>query len=249
MPTARLIIGHALLLDGLLTSSDPEHPTTKHRQFNHAQDVSTAVDHRPRAERLRILWKGHGRWTSSYEPYAKPALKLWQQITYAKTKTGTIAKLDGSYKMPEPEREAGRLIQYAQIRHWQFNHAQAVSTGSYKMPEPEREAEAETEQTTAQAADFGAAPAKAVPVNAPDAAKGQKMGRGEEEEEEQDDAEMEIEAKNFDGWDDEAKPPQVQHSDWSLIEFIDMLLDTDLTAFLWIAGFFSWTDTDDFKML
>jgi hypothetical protein len=117
------------------------------------------------------------------------------------------------------------------------------------MPEPEREAEAETEQTTAQAAGFGAAPAKAVPVNAPDAAKGQKRGRDEEEEEEQDDAEMEIEAKNFDGSDDEAKPPQVQHGDWYLIEFIDMLLDTDLTAFLWIAGFFSWADTDDFKML
>jgi hypothetical protein len=116
------------------------------------------------------------------------------------------------------------------------------------MPEPEREAEAETEQTTAQAAGFGAAPAKAVPVNAPDAAKGQKRGRDEEEGEEQDDAEMEIEAKNFDGSDDEAKPPQVQHSGWSLIKFIDLLLDTDLTAFLWIAGLLSRTDTDDFKM-
>jgi hypothetical protein len=41
------------------------------------------------------------------------------------------------------------------------------------------EAEAETEQTWA--AGFGAAPAKAVPVNAPDAAKGQKRGRDEED--------------------------------------------------------------------
>jgi hypothetical protein len=110
------------------------------------------------------------------------------------------------------------------------------------MPEPEREAEAGTEQTCA--AGFGAAPAKAVPVNAPDAAKGQKRGRDEE-----DDAEMEMEAKNFDGSDDQAKPPQVQHSDWSSIEFIDTLLDTDQPAILCIACFFLRTDTDDFKML
>jgi U2 small nuclear ribonucleoprotein B'' len=61
------------------------------------------------------------------------------------------------------------------------------------MPEPEREVE--PEQTTAQAAGFGAAPEKAVPVNAPDAAKGQKRGRDEEEEEEEEeDAEMEMDS-------------------------------------------------------
>jgi len=53
---------------------------------------------------------------------------------------------------------------------------------------PEVERENEPEEVTAQAAGFGAAPAKAVPVNAPvtDAAKGQKRGRDEEEEEEED---------------------------------------------------------------
>jgi U2 small nuclear ribonucleoprotein B'' len=73
-----------------------------------------------------------------------------QQIAYARTKSDTIAKLAGSYEMPEVEREE------------------------------------EPEETTAQAAGFGAAPAKAVPVNAPDAAKGQKRVRDEEEEEEED---------------------------------------------------------------
>ncbi|KAH3986324.1 hypothetical protein HBH98_035090 [Parastagonospora nodorum] len=84
------------------------------------------------------------------------------QIAYAKTKSDTIAKLDGTYKMPEPEREA------------------------------------EPEQTTAQAKGFGAAPEKAVPVNAQDAAKGQKRARDEEEEEEEDDAEMEMDVSDSD---------------------------------------------------
>jgi U2 small nuclear ribonucleoprotein B'' len=82
-----------------------------------------------------------------------------QSIAYAKTKSDTIAKLDGTYKMPEPEREE------------------------------------EPEQPTTQAPGaFGAVPAKAVPVNAPEAAKGQKRTRDEEEEaeEEEDDAEMEM---------------------------------------------------------
>jgi U2 small nuclear ribonucleoprotein B'' len=84
-----------------------------------------------------------------------------QSIAYAKTKSDTIAKLDGTYKMPEPEREE------------------------------------EPEQTVTQAPGaFGAVPAKAVPVNAPDAAKGQKRARDEEEEAEadaeEDDAEMEM---------------------------------------------------------
>jgi U2 small nuclear ribonucleoprotein B'' len=51
---------------------------------------------------------------------------------------------------------------------------------------PEVEREEEPEETTAAAAGFGAAPAKAVPVNAPDATKGQKRGRDEEEEEDDD---------------------------------------------------------------
>jgi hypothetical protein len=68
-----------------------------------------------------------------------------QQIAYAKTKSDTVAKLDGTYKMPEPERED------------------------------------EPEQASAQPAGFGTAPEKAVPVNAQDAAKGQKRGRAEME--------------------------------------------------------------------
>jgi U2 small nuclear ribonucleoprotein B'' len=90
-----------------------------------------------------------------------------QQIAYAKTKSDTIAKLDGSYKMPEPERED------------------------------------EPEQAAIQAGGFGAAPAKAVPVNAPDAAAGQKRAREVEEEDEEDededeDAEMEMDVSDED---------------------------------------------------
>ncbi|KAH8731303.1 hypothetical protein GQ44DRAFT_767183 [Phaeosphaeriaceae sp. PMI808] len=83
------------------------------------------------------------------------------QIAYAKTKSDTIAKLDGSFKMPEPDREE------------------------------------ELEQTTAQTAAFGAAPVKAVPINAADVAKGQKRTRDEEEEEDED-AEMEMDVSDED---------------------------------------------------
>lgn len=97
-------------------------------------------------------------------PEIEPSTNMPQLIAYAKTKSDTIAKLDGTYKLPEPEREA----------------------------EPE-------EQTTAQTKGFGAAPEKAVPVNAPDATKGQKRGRDEEEEEEEDDdAEMEMDVSDSD---------------------------------------------------
>lgn len=94
--------------------------------------------------------------------YLCSILTYVQQIAYARTKSDTIAKLDGSYNLPEPEREE------------------------------------EPEQTTAQTAGFGAAPAKAVPVNAPDATKGQKRARDEEEEEEEEDAEMEIDESDED---------------------------------------------------
>jgi U2 small nuclear ribonucleoprotein B'' len=83
-----------------------------------------------------------------------------QQIAYAKTKSDTVAKLDGTYKMPEPERED------------------------------------EPEQAEIQPGAFGAAPAKAVPVNAQDAAVGQKRVREEEEEDE--DAEMEMDVSDED---------------------------------------------------
>ena len=63
------------------------------------------------------------------------------------------------------------------------------------MPEPEKPEE--PEQTPAQAAGFSAVPAKAVPVNAPDAAKGQKRARDEEEEEDED-AEMEMDVSDED---------------------------------------------------
>jgi len=86
-------------------------------------------------------------------------LTFLQQIAYAKTKSDTIAKLDGSYKMPEVERE-------------------------------------EEQEETTQAAAFGAAPEKAVPVNAADAAKGQKRGRDEEEEEEDEDAGSEMDVSD-----------------------------------------------------
>ncbi|KAJ4361535.1 hypothetical protein N0V95_001787 [Ascochyta clinopodiicola] len=84
------------------------------------------------------------------------------QIAYAKTKSDTIAKLDGSFKMPEPD-----------------------------LPEKETE---EPSQTTG----FGAALAKAVPVNEQDRAKGQKRKAEDEEEkedeDEDDDAEMEMDS-------------------------------------------------------
>ncbi|KAL1595945.1 hypothetical protein SLS60_009635 [Paraconiothyrium brasiliense] len=84
-------------------------------------------------------------------------------IAYAKSKSDTIAKLDGTFKMPEPD-----------------------------LPEKQLEA---IEQTGAAAAVFGAAPAKAVPVNEQERAKGTKRGREEEEEKsesEDDDEEMQM---------------------------------------------------------
>ncbi|KAF1945423.1 RNA-binding domain-containing protein [Clathrospora elynae] len=83
------------------------------------------------------------------------------QIAYAKTKSDTVAKLDGSYKMPDTERED------------------------------------EPDQNSIQPAGFGAAPAKAVPVNAQP---GQKRTRDEEEEEEEEDedAEMEMDVSDED---------------------------------------------------
>jgi U2 small nuclear ribonucleoprotein B'' len=84
-----------------------------------------------------------------------------QQIAYAKTKSDTVAKLDGTFKMPEPERED------------------------------------EPEQAAIQEGGFGAAPAKAVPVNAQDTAAGQKRGRDEEEDEDED-AEMEMDVSDED---------------------------------------------------
>ncbi|XPS79389.1 hypothetical protein M3J09_011374 [Ascochyta lentis] len=82
------------------------------------------------------------------------------QIAYAKTKSDTIAKLDGTFKMPEPDL-------------------------------PEKEAE----DTSAQPTAFGAALAKAVPVNEQERAKGQKRKAEEEEEDdEDDDAEMEMDS-------------------------------------------------------
>ncbi|KAJ4344843.1 uncharacterized protein N0V89_012587 [Didymosphaeria variabile] len=86
-----------------------------------------------------------------------------QHIGYAKTKSDTVAKLDGTFKMPEPDL-------------------------------PERQLET-TEQTGVAAAVFGSAPAKAVPVNEQDRAKGTKRGREEEEEKsesEDDDEEMQM---------------------------------------------------------
>ncbi|KAH7355881.1 hypothetical protein BKA66DRAFT_429399 [Pyrenochaeta sp. MPI-SDFR-AT-0127] len=84
------------------------------------------------------------------------------QIAYAKSKSDTIAKLDGTFKMPVPEPE--------------------------EIPEG----------MATQPASFGAAPTKAVPVNAHDAAKGQKRAREEEEEEEEEDAEMEMDVSDED---------------------------------------------------
>ncbi|KAF1974051.1 RNA-binding domain-containing protein [Bimuria novae-zelandiae CBS 107.79] len=82
------------------------------------------------------------------------------RIRYAKSKSDTIAKLDGTFKLPEPD-----------------------------LPERQEA----TEQTGAAAAVFGSAPAKAVPVNEQDRAKGMKRAREEEEEEEsEDDEEMQM---------------------------------------------------------
>ncbi|KAI8935963.1 hypothetical protein NX059_007467 [Plenodomus lindquistii] len=85
------------------------------------------------------------------------------QIAYAKTKSDTVAKLDGTYQMPEPEK-----------------------TGHV------------SEESTAQPAGFGAAPTKAVPVNAQDATKGQKRARDEEDDGEDEDAEMEMDVSDSD---------------------------------------------------
>lgn len=85
-----------------------------------------------------------------------------QQIAYAKTKSDTVAKIDGTYKMPEPERQD------------------------------------EPQQAAAQAAGFGAAPEKAVPVNAADAAKGQKRAREDEDDEENSGEEMEMDVSDED---------------------------------------------------
>ncbi|KAL6156066.1 hypothetical protein ACJBU6_05203 [Exserohilum turcicum] len=84
------------------------------------------------------------------------------QIAYAKTKSDTVAKIDGTYKMPEPERQD------------------------------------EPQQAAAQAAGFGAAPEKAVPVNAADAAKGQKRAREDEDDEENSGEEMEMDVSDED---------------------------------------------------
>lgn len=84
-----------------------------------------------------------------------------QRIAYAKTKSDTIAKLDGTFKLPEPD-----------------------------LPPKET-----TDQSNAAVSVFGSAPAKAVPVNEQDRAKGTKRGREEEEEQEEsedEDAEMQM---------------------------------------------------------
>ncbi|KAF2854613.1 U2 small nuclear ribonucleoprotein B [Plenodomus tracheiphilus IPT5] len=83
------------------------------------------------------------------------------QIAYAKTKSDTVAKLDGTYQMPEPDK-----------------------TGD------------DSAETAVQPAGFGAAPVKAVPVNAHDAAAGQKRARDEEDEGEEEDAEMEMDVSD-----------------------------------------------------
>lgn len=75
------------------------------------------------------------------------------QVAYAKTKSDTIAKLDGTFRLPEPD-----------------------------LPQKQVET---TEQTGAAAAVFGSAPAKAVPVNEEERAKGMKRAREEEEEKEE----------------------------------------------------------------
>lgn len=63
------------------------------------------------------------------------------------------------------------------------------------MPEPEREEE--PADVTKEATGFASVPEKAVPANAPDAAKGQKRAR-EEEEDDEDDAEMEMDVSDED---------------------------------------------------
>jgi U2 small nuclear ribonucleoprotein B'' len=65
---------------------------------------------------------------------------------------------------------------------------------------PELEREKQLEQAGTQGVAFGAGPAKAVPVNVPDATQGQKRTRDEEEVEEEDDedAEMEIDSGDDD---------------------------------------------------
>lgn len=95
-----------------------------------------------------------------------------QQIAYAKTKSDTVAKLDGTYQMPEPEHERGSEIQETSDQH----------TG------------------------FAAAPDKAVPVNAQDAAQGQKRARDDDnevdgndnEDDDDDDADMDMDVSEED---------------------------------------------------
>lgn len=89
-----------------------------------------------------------------------------QIIAYAKTKSDTIAKLDGTFKMPEPDLPT-------------------------KLPET-------TEQTGVAAAVFGSAPAKAVPVNEAERAKGTKRGREDEEKSESSDDDEEMQMSESD---------------------------------------------------
>ncbi|RMZ70970.1 ubiquitin-activating enzyme E1 [Pyrenophora seminiperda CCB06] len=72
----------------------------------------------------------------------------------------------------------------------------AKPDGTYRLPKPKREDE--PEQASARATGFGAAPEKAVPVNAQDAAKGQKRAREEDDDDENSDAEMEMDVSDED---------------------------------------------------
>ncbi|KAF2876326.1 hypothetical protein BDV95DRAFT_602322 [Massariosphaeria phaeospora] len=86
------------------------------------------------------------------------------KIAYANTKSDTIAKLDGTFKLPETELQ------------------------------PEHSGAETAEQTPGQLVVFGKAPAiKAIPINQQDdTAKGVKRGREQEDSESDNDVEMEV---------------------------------------------------------
>jgi len=65
------------------------------------------------------------------------------------------------------------------------------------MPGPECDRGSEVQETSVQPASFAAAPEKAVPVNAQDAAKGQKRPRDDDNEAD-DDADMDMDVSDGD---------------------------------------------------
>jgi U2 small nuclear ribonucleoprotein B'' len=129
------------------------------------------IQRHARAEWIRVLWQTDGMWHFILLLKESKVLILWsQKIQYAKTKSDTIAKLDGTFKIP-----------------------------TFAQPE-EAEATSDDQPTDLQRAVFGAPPAAGKAAAEPPAgkdkseeSKGVKRGREEEDEEDSDGSAMEME--------------------------------------------------------